>query len=153
MEESLLLEIDRLKIKQKADIIIIENKRAVVNGAPGETTAKHISLTSFVIRQNVRSLIQVQNGEPCHTGHCESSQSFSIVTLNPRNGKNYVFIVTHFSGVGGEEKLNLLDAGKVQFFSQMSEPTKTSKLDIEHELKTMIQSDFDLEHELSLINF
>ena len=153
MEESLLLEIDRLKIKQKADIIMIENKRAVVNGAPGETTAKHISLTSFVIRQNVRSLIQVQNGEPCHTGHCESSQSFSIVTLNPRNGKNYVFIVTHFSGDKRDKKLNLLEAGPVQFFSQMSEPTKTSKLDIEHELKTMIQSDFDLEHELSLINF
>ena len=152
-EATLTTEIEALKRTKNMTTAAVELQKAVVNGAPDEITAKHMSLTSFVIRQNVRSLIQVQNGEPCHTGHCESSQSFSIVTLNPRNGKNYVFIVTHFSGVGGEEKLNLLGVGGMQMFSQMSEPTKTSKLDIEHELKTMIQSDFDLEHELSLINF
>jgi hypothetical protein len=50
---------------------------------------------SFVMRQDVRSLMKVDKGQHCNIRKWISTQSFSLLALSPQAGKNYVFIVNH----------------------------------------------------------
>lgn len=60
-----------------------------------KATPEQLITKSFVMRQDVRSLMKVDKGQHCNIRKWISTQSFSLLALSPQAGKNYVFIVNH----------------------------------------------------------
>ncbi len=119
---------------------------------------KSLVLKSFVIRQNIRSLIKAENGDLCSNRKCVSSQSFSVLALNPQQGRNYVFVTTHFHDTNKHDSNNFFqDPSSGPLFSNMGESLNAlGRSDSQSITGLSIEANecdqaFDLEHELSLI--
>ena len=127
------------------------------NGKIVTTTDERLVLKSFVIRQNIRSLVKADNGDLCNNRKCVSSQSFSVLALNPQPGRNYVFITTHFHDTKEHDSgMFFSDPNNPRFFSNMEERRTPLPGSDSQSMGLSIEADecdqaFDLEHELSLI--
>jgi hypothetical protein len=85
-----------------------------------ETDKFYCAMKSFVIRQNVRSLVKAENGNFCNIKKWTSAQTFSILAMSPQQGKNYVFVLVH-GLFGGKPAVK----GKIEMDM---EPTLISKI-------------------------
>lgn len=130
--------------------------RKINSGKADGFLEEFLVFKSFVIRQNIRSLINANNGKICNSRKCVSSQSFSVLALTPQPGKNYVFITTHFHDTKHHEN-KAFTTGPVKFFSDMEEKIPYSNPDTRRvSLPTWMKRDssdaaFDLEYELSML--
>jgi hypothetical protein len=106
----------------------------------------YIEMKSFIVRQNIRALLQVDKGRPCNSGFCQSSHTFSIVTLSPQLGKNYVFILTTYDGKIENDTSNI-------FLSRFNaDDNQHDELYTAQKINLNSQFEFDLERELDLID-
>ncbi len=120
----------------------------------------NLVLKSFIIRQNIRSLIKAENGDICNNRKCVSSQAFSVLALSPQPGRNYVFITTHFHDTNGHKSSNFIPGGSnvknnASFYSDMEKHNSftefnTRQVSLSTQANTL-NAEFDLEHELDLI--
>ena len=104
---------------------------------------------SFVMRQDVRSLMKVDRGQHCSIRKWISTQSFSLLSLSPQAGRNYVFIVNHL----GDNTLDATSEGTANVFRTRMEDMEGSLNDNDNNANNMhLYSMFDLEKELGLID-
>jgi len=96
---------------------------------------------SFVMRQDVRSLMKVDRGQHCSIRKWISSQSFSLLALSPQAGKNYVFLMNNFGKPIATER------GSSIAFGSRAEDMLVHDTENQHPY-----SMFDLEQELGLID-
>jgi hypothetical protein len=107
-----------------------ENKAAM----NAEELAALLVTRSYIMRQDVRSLIKVEKGSFCNVRKLIATPSFALLSLSPSPGKNYVFILNFFQG---EKKYNRNKIiGNIQFAmrSKYVQPSSYSAFDLEHEL-------------------
>lgn len=142
-----LLEIEKIlhpDIKDTSlNLELLETQVANRLNAIDPKYSKLVIFQSFIMRQKIRSLIRAEMGAFCSVRKCISSQSFSVLALNPEPGKNYVFVVSFFNNVANSQQQDIGPVpydGNCRFFSNMSHAIENDK------------DQFDLEHELSLVS-
>jgi hypothetical protein len=137
---------DQIAVKE-SDIVALETQRTKNEQPIPQTkttiTPADIVAKSYVMRQDVRSLMKVDRGQHCSIRKWISTQSFSLLSLSPQAGRNYVFIVNHLGSNNKPGAGGVLSAGE-KFMTRMEDMDTAENMHL--------YSMFDLEKELGLID-
>jgi hypothetical protein len=101
----------------------------------------YCAMKSFVIRQNVRSLVKAENGNFCNIKKWTSAQTFSILAMSPQQGKNYVFVLVH-GLFGGKPTVNRnVETDMSRSLSAKAVDDILPEFDLERELRSIMADD------------